>query len=71
MNIKSPPQYQSYMLRCAETRGDDTDHPAIWRFSLQDPQSGEKQYFADLESLIAFLENAFSNSEALALNLSK
>jgi len=59
------------MLRCAETRGDDTDHPAIWRFSLQDPQSGEKQYFADLESLIAFLENAFSNSEALALNLSK
>jgi len=51
------------MLRGVQTRSDDADHPTDWRFSLQDPQSGGKQHFADLEALLAFLQSTFEAAE--------
>jgi hypothetical protein len=55
--IKPPPKYQSYMLRCLQTRSEDPGQPAIWRFSLEDPQTGEKHHIPDLETLVTFLQD--------------
>ena len=51
-----PPQYQTYMLRCCEMRSQHPDRPATWRFSLHDPQTGQKRAFPDLEALVTFLQ---------------
>jgi hypothetical protein len=49
----SPPRYLSYMLRLWQT---DVNGELVWRASLESPHTGERQGFADLESLFAFLE---------------
>ena len=51
-----PPRHQSYLLRCRETRGCYADCASNWRFSLQDPRTGEEQHFADLNALLTFLQ---------------
>jgi hypothetical protein len=48
--------YHSYLLRFWEVRG-KVELPAVWRFSLTDPHTGERQGFADLETLVAFLQD--------------
>jgi hypothetical protein len=50
-----PPSYRVYLLRSWEVRSADADGPVAWRFSLEDPQTGERKGFGDLESLVAFL----------------
>ena len=52
----SVPRYKSYLLRCSEVRSQHPDRLSTWRFSLQDPETGEKHSFADLEGLVAFLQ---------------
>jgi hypothetical protein len=59
-----PPQRRSYLLRCQESRSQDTERPSIWRFSLQDSQTGEQQHFADLESLLTFLQGTFDDADS-------
>jgi len=46
-------QYRSYLLRLwrAGSQG-----RWVWRASLEDPRSGERKSFADLERLFAFLK---------------
>ena len=53
----SAPRYQSYLLRCWEVRSQQPDQPATWRYSLQDPHTEQKHGFADLEELVAFLQD--------------
>jgi len=51
-----PPRYQAYILRCwAET--DKDDDLAIWRFSLQNPRSGERQGYTSLTALVIALQD--------------
>ncbi len=45
--------YHSYLLRLWRTSSQSN---AVWRASLESAQSGERRGFADLESLLAFLE---------------
>jgi hypothetical protein len=43
-----PPGYRAYLLRCwREATG--------WRFSLEDPRTGERRGFAGPDALLAFL----------------
>jgi hypothetical protein len=49
------PRYQAYMLRLWETRSERSGSPSTWRFSLEDVETRQKSYFADLEALVAFL----------------
>ena len=55
-----PPRYRSYLLRCWEERSRFPDGPVVWRFSLQDPRTGEHHGFADLEALIAAIQQALA-----------
>jgi hypothetical protein len=53
---KRPPRYQVYLLRRWEERSQHLDGPAVWRFSLEDPERGRRWGFASLAELVAFLE---------------
>ena len=45
-------RYHAYLLRLWQTgEGEST----VWRISVEDPRSGERRGFADLNSLFAFL----------------
>ena len=46
-------RYYSYLLRLWQVDGAGSP---IWRASLEDPHTGERRGFADLESLFAFLK---------------
>ena len=50
-----PPRYRSYVLTIWEERGGDPDALVVWRFSLQDPRTGQRRGFASLEKVMAFL----------------
>ena len=60
---KQPPRYRAYMLRLWEERRNSPDAPGTWRFSLEDAHTGEKQGFASLEALLAFLQEQASDEE--------
>jgi hypothetical protein len=51
----TPPRYRAYLLRFWEERGQLPAELATWRFSLEDPHTGQRTGFGDLASLIAFL----------------
>ncbi len=53
MSEKSERDYLAYMLRVWKAR---TDDGPIWRASLESPHTGERQAFADLAALFAFLQ---------------
>jgi len=45
--------YQAYLLRLWRV---NSGRSTIWHASLEDPQTGARQGFADLKGLLAFLE---------------
>ena len=53
-------RYQAYLLRLWLTGDDDT---AAWRASLEDPRTGERRGFADVNSLLAFLAETYRKVE--------
>ena len=53
-HLDGPLVYHSYLLRFWAVRGRD-NLPAVWRFSLTEPHTGDRQGFADLDTLVAFL----------------
>ena len=56
MNILGEtPRYRAYLLRCWAEHGPSAPAPAVWRYSLEDPHTGERRGFADLAALLAFL----------------
>lgn len=55
------PRLRAYMLRFWRVGSQDSRSAPTWRFSLEDPHSGEKLGFADLESLVAFLQAELAN----------
>ena len=57
-----PPRYRAYLLTLWEERGRDPDAPVVWRFSLENPRTGERRGFADLEALVAALQREMSGS---------
>jgi hypothetical protein len=54
--LERPPRYRSYLLTFWEERGRDSQIAPEWRFSLEDPHTGQRRGFACLADLVAFLE---------------
>lgn len=50
-----PSRYRAYLLRFWEEARGRPDLPGTWRFSLEDPRTGQRQGFADLEALVDFV----------------
>jgi hypothetical protein len=66
---EEPPRYRAYMLRIWEVRGEQPAQPSMWRFSLEDPETGQKRAFADLKALTGFLEAELGNERNIAAEL--
>lgn len=54
------PRYQAYLLRLWPIEEGDS---VVWRASLEDPRTGERHGFADLNSLVAFLNDVCRASD--------
>jgi hypothetical protein len=52
------PTYLSYMLRLWQAGGRGGQR--VWRASLENPHTGERQAFGDVEALVAFLADRTS-----------
>ncbi|MFN8457939.1 MAG: hypothetical protein U0401_25360 [Anaerolineae bacterium] len=63
MTFNKPPRYLGYLLRCWQERGQHVNSWAVWRFSLEDPHTGRRRGFANLEALIAFLQAELTDDE--------
>ena len=50
-----PPRYCAYLLRCWESPDQGGGLLPSWRYSLEDPHSGERRGFASFEALVAHL----------------
>ena len=53
--LDQPPSYRTYLIRCWEERSRDPTLPTVWRFSLEDPHTGQRRGFASLQDMVAFL----------------
>lgn len=50
------PRRAVYLLICWQERPPSSEGPAIWRFSLEDARTGQRQGFGTLEQMLTFLE---------------
>jgi hypothetical protein len=57
------PHYRAYLLRFWEERREDPRLPGVWRFSLEDPHSGARTGFPNLEALVVFLRQQTSGTD--------
>jgi hypothetical protein len=53
------PTYLSYMLRLWQAGS--REGRSVWRASLENPHTGERQAFGDVEALVAFLADKTSS----------
>ena len=60
-HFDKPPRYKSFLLTLWEERG---QRSTIWRFGLEDPETGQRQAFAGLEALTTALQKMISAVEA-------
>jgi len=58
-----PPRYRAYVLTLWEERNRDSDTPAVWRFRLEDPRTGQQRGFASLEALTEALKREMDDNE--------
>ena len=61
--FRKQPGYRVYLLRFWQEPREKPDLPNVWRFSLQDPRTGERRGFASLEALVAFLAQEIQRAE--------
>jgi len=62
--LDRPPRYRAYLLRFWQERRPPAAGSA-WRFSLEDPHTGERQGFAGLEALLAYLQAEMDSNTPL------
>lgn len=60
--LEKPPFYRSYLLTFWEERSRDPSVPVVWRFSLEDPRTGQRHGFANLEAVVAALEQEMAST---------
>jgi hypothetical protein len=58
-----PPRYRSNLFTYWEDRGREPDAPVVWRFSLEDPHSGQRHGFASLDELVTVLKQEMVESD--------
>lgn len=68
--FERPPSYRSYLLRFWEER---TNQPVstTWRFSVEDPHTTQRQSFADLDALVAWLRAEVGDAPAKSAAVAK
>jgi hypothetical protein len=49
--------YRAFVLRTWHESSLEAAETGIWRYSLEDPHSGERYGFATIDALVAFLQS--------------
>lgn len=55
------------MLRMWEERSEDLEQPTLWRFQVEDPQTGRRHGFTYLPALLTYLQEVIACDEDLGL----
>jgi len=63
---RDAPHYLAYLLRWWQAAGADGLADQVWRFSLEDPSTGERRGFASFEALLVFLRAELAAPRARA-----
>ena len=56
-----PPHYRTLLLTFWAERNQDQNSQPVWRFRLEDPHTGQRFGFANLEALVAGLEQRMTD----------
>ncbi|MCB9135844.1 MAG: hypothetical protein H6636_10495 [Anaerolineales bacterium] len=51
------PRYHHFILQLRQEMNEVASEAPVWRLSLEDPHTGERKGFKDVEALVAFLKN--------------
>jgi hypothetical protein len=62
--LDRPPVYRSYVLTLWQEHSRGASEPAVWRFRLEDPRTGQRRGFADLGALVAALKEVMGADHA-------
>jgi len=52
-----PKQYQVYVMRLWQEQASPKESSSGWRFSIENPATGQRRGFSCLDELVAYLEN--------------
>jgi len=58
-------RYRSYLLRFWREPSEKPQRAGSWRFMLEDPHTGERHGFANLENLVGHLNNLMNSADTL------
>jgi len=61
--LENSPRYHTYVLTLWEERSLDPTKPAVWRFRLEIPRTGQIRGFATFEGMTAFLEDQMCDDD--------
>jgi hypothetical protein len=56
VNVHIDQPYRAFLLRLWQEQAATPDQPSIWRYSLDDPRTGERRGFGDIAALLHFLQ---------------
>ena len=59
-----PPRYHSFLITMWQERSQSTDVSVVWRFRMEDPHTGQRRGFADMDALVAALQQEIEDSNA-------
>ncbi len=62
--MRGNPVRRIYLLTMWQERSSRDDSEATWRFSLEDASTRHRRGFANLEALVAFLQEQMAETEA-------
>jgi hypothetical protein len=60
--MEAEQRYVSFLVRLWQEPGDE-EHGTGWRGSVEHVQTGEKRYFSDMESLMAYLRTVAESED--------
>jgi hypothetical protein len=62
--FERPPRYRSFLITMWQERSRNPDVPAVWRFRMEDPHTGQQRGFVDFNALVAALQREIDDSTA-------
>lgn len=57
-----PVRYHSFLIRFWQERAGDGLAPPVWRFSLEEPRTGERLAFASLDAVVEVLRQRMGDA---------
>ena len=62
--FEKPPRYKTFLLTMWEERSLEQPQSSVWRFGLEDPQTGRRRAFASVPALSETLQQMINLAEA-------